>query len=119
MHETFGDLLRRLRMERHMSIGELARQLGVTTVFVSRVELGKAPPLTGDRIVAAARILQADPNAMILAAARYRGNFEIPFLERNKTAQRMATAMLRASPDWTDAEFKKFILEQLERGDDE
>jgi transcriptional regulator with XRE-family HTH domain len=105
-------------MECHVSIGELARQIGVTTVFISRVELGKAPPLTPDRIEAVARVLGVSSSDLIRAAARQRGAFEIP-ITGNRVAERLCAAMLRAKPDMTEAQYLAYIERHLKGDDDE
>lgn len=62
---TFGDTLRKLREARSLSLGELARAMGVTTVYLSRVELGKSTPLTFARTVEAARQLGVEPAVLL------------------------------------------------------
>jgi transcriptional regulator with XRE-family HTH domain len=50
MKKPFGRLLRELRIEAGRSIGEVARHLDVSTVYISDVERSVRAPLTAERI---------------------------------------------------------------------
>lgn len=47
---TFGQELRRLRREANLTLADLAKAGGVTTVYVSRIERGDSPPPRPDVI---------------------------------------------------------------------
>src|SRR5580700_8545048 len=61
MKNRFGNLLRKLRIESGRSIGEVARHLEVSTVYISDVERGVRAPLTAERILRAAQFLGVKP----------------------------------------------------------
>lgn len=65
MSASFGATLRQLREARALSLGDLARSMGVTTVYLSRVELGKSTPLTFARTVEAAQQLAVEPAVLL------------------------------------------------------
>lgn len=66
---TFGQQLRRLRLNAGLGLRELARQIGRSPGYLSDVELDNVPPPSEDVIVRIARTLQVDQN-QLLAAAR-------------------------------------------------
>jgi transcriptional regulator with XRE-family HTH domain len=76
--QTFGEVLRQAREEAGVTMGELARHLGVSVPYMSDVERGKKPPLVGPRLEQAARYIGADVRKLTIAAGRSRGAFEIP-----------------------------------------
>jgi len=73
MPERFGNLLRKLRREADKTLGDVARLLGVSVVYVSDVERGNRKPLNNERIVRVANFLGEDPAALIEAADWERG----------------------------------------------
>ena len=76
MAERFGDLLRRQRREANKTLGDLARILGTSVVYVSDVERGNRKPFSNDRIIRIGVELGVDPMEMIRAAEDERGTIE-------------------------------------------
>lgn len=76
MAERFGDLLRKHRRKADRTLGDIARLLGVSVVFLSDVERGNRRPLSNERIVKIAAFLDQDPSPLIEAADRERGVIE-------------------------------------------
>jgi transcriptional regulator with XRE-family HTH domain len=76
MPERFGDLLRKLRRKADKTLGDVARLLGVSVVYVSDVERGNRKPLSNERIIQIAKLLGEDPTALIEAADWERGFIE-------------------------------------------
>lgn len=120
----FGAVLRGLRVARGMSLSELANTLGVSVVYVSRVEKGKTPPFTTKRIFDAAHALSVDASVLLIAAAKSRGYFEVPFFERSPVGRRVVVAlqeMSHASADISDDYVKGVLGPMVKReveGDD-
>jgi transcriptional regulator with XRE-family HTH domain len=73
----FGDILRGTRERASMTMGEVARALGVNVTYLSDVERGRRVPPSAERILHIARILGANPVPLLEAAARVRGAFEL------------------------------------------
>ena len=48
MTQTYGHLLRAIRQDQGVTLGQLAREIGVTVPWLSRVELGEAEPFSED-----------------------------------------------------------------------
>ena len=76
MPERFGDLLRKLRRKADKSLGDVARLLGVSVVYLSDVERGNRKPFNNDRIVKIAEFLGEDPTPLMEAADLERGVIE-------------------------------------------
>ena len=76
MAERFGDTLRRTRQQAERTLGDVARLLDVSVVYVSDVERGNRRPFRNDRILEVARYLEADPAPLIAAADVEKGVIE-------------------------------------------
>ena len=76
MPERFGDILRRTRQEAGKTLGDVARLLGLSVVYVSDVERGNRRPFSNERIIKVARLLMADPALLIAAADVEKGVIE-------------------------------------------
>jgi transcriptional regulator with XRE-family HTH domain len=76
MPRRFGDLLRELRRAKNKTLGDVARMLGVSVVYLSDVERGHRKPFNRDRILKVATFLGADSTDLFQAADRERGFIE-------------------------------------------
>jgi len=76
MPERFGDLLRKQRRKADKTLGDLARVLSVSIVFLSDVERGNRKPLSKDRILKVAEFLGQDADLLMEAADHERGFIE-------------------------------------------
>ena len=81
MPERFGDALRRTRQNAEMTLGDVARLLDVSVVYVSDVERGNRRPFSNKRILRVARLLEADPAPLIAAADVEKGVIEYDISE--------------------------------------
>ncbi len=76
MAERFGDALRKARRNAERTLGDVAKLLGVSVVYVSDVERGNRRPFSNERIVRIARFVKTDPAPLIAAADVERGVIE-------------------------------------------
>lgn len=76
MTERFGEALRRMRRDAGKTLGDLARLLGVSVVYVSDVERGNRRPFGKERILAIGKFLKVDPVELLTVADRERGVIE-------------------------------------------
>ena len=74
--ERFGDALRRTRHKAEKTLGDVARELNVSVVYVSDVERGNRRPFSNERILKVAKLLKADSAPLIAAAAVEKGVIE-------------------------------------------
>jgi transcriptional regulator with XRE-family HTH domain len=73
---SFGDVLRQLRREANKTLGDVARVLGVSTVYLSDIERGNRKPFARERILRIAEFLDKDPSDLLEAADQERGVIE-------------------------------------------
>lgn len=76
MRQTFGQLLRKARREEGKTLGELARALGISVVYLSDVERGNRKPFAKKRILNVADLLKRGPEELLRAADFERGFIE-------------------------------------------
>jgi transcriptional regulator with XRE-family HTH domain len=76
MPERFGDVLRKARRDAEKTLGDVAKLLEVSVVYVSDVERGNRRPFSNERIVKVAKFLNTDAAPIIAAAAVERGVIE-------------------------------------------
>jgi transcriptional regulator with XRE-family HTH domain len=107
MKKEFGELLRRLRVKADRSMGQVARQLGVSVTYISDVERGKRAPLRPERIEKVAKYLNADPADLLDAAGRSRGVFELDAAAVSPKAREVGAALMRGWPGFSDDKLEK------------
>ena len=76
MPVRFGDTLRRTRQNAEKTLGDVARLLDVSVVYVSDVERGNRRPFSNERILRVASFLSADAASLIAAADVEKGVIE-------------------------------------------
>ena len=68
--ETFGQYIRRRRMEEKFTLREFARRVGVSPTYMSQVEQDVADPPTAERVRAMAELLHERVDELIAMAGR-------------------------------------------------
>ena len=76
MPERFGDALRKTRRRAGKTLGDVAKLLGISVVYVSDIERGNRRPFSIERILKIANFVKADPTPLITAACAERGTIE-------------------------------------------
>ncbi len=76
MPERFGDALRKARHRAKKTLGDIAKLLDVSVVYISDVERGNRRPFGNERIIKIARFVKTDPAPLIAAADLERGVIE-------------------------------------------
>jgi transcriptional regulator with XRE-family HTH domain len=76
MPERFGDALRKARRNAEKTLGDVAKLLDVSVVYVSDVERGNRRPFSNERILKIAKLIKSDPEPLIAAADVERGVIE-------------------------------------------
>jgi|GraSoiStandDraft_10_1057309.scaffolds.fasta_scaffold521386_1 transcriptional regulator with XRE-family HTH domain len=103
----FGTLLRRTRSEVGVSMGKVARHLGMKVSHLSDVELGRRAPLSPDRIKKVGAFLQVDTTPLLLAAAEEKGVFELDTQNVSPHAREVVAALARELPALNDLQLDK------------
>jgi PTS system nitrogen regulatory IIA component len=105
----FGATLRLLRVSAGISLRELARRVGVSTAYLSRVENGHDGAPTPDRLVAIGRALDVPPHAL-LELARQAGSAVAGYVEEVPVAAALFLEISRRRLGPTEiARVKAFI----------
>jgi len=110
----FGELFRQARKRSGKSMGEVARRLELSVTFLSDVERGTRPPLSPERVRAAAAYLESDDATVLQlleAAAASTGSFSLPV--PTSPQGRMAGAALMRSFEHLDDEAYDSIVRLL------
>jgi PTS system nitrogen regulatory IIA component len=94
MSAQVGAVLRMLRTDAGVTLGDLARAIGVSPAYLSRVEHGHDAVPTPDRLVAIARVLDLPP-LVLLEIAQGAGTALASYLERVPEARSLFVEMAR------------------------
>jgi transcriptional regulator with XRE-family HTH domain len=87
MEKAFGTLVRQLRLQKGYSLRELARRIGVSPNFLSKMELGHFPPPGQQKIVLIAETLEQNTDEMLALAGKVSSDLIEIILQRpNETA---------------------------------
>ena len=68
--ETFGQYVRRRRMEHKFTLREFARKVGISPTYMSQVEQDVADPSTAERVRKMAELLNESVDELIAMAGR-------------------------------------------------
>jgi transcriptional regulator with XRE-family HTH domain len=68
--EGFGALVRREREAREIGLREMAKLIGVSPTYLSKVERDEFPPPAEDKVKAIAKIIECDPDDLLARAGR-------------------------------------------------
>src|SRR5258708_25138718 len=66
----FGTFVRREREARDIGLREMARMIGVSPTYLSKVERDEFPPPAEDRVKAIAKIIECDADDLLARAGR-------------------------------------------------
>jgi transcriptional regulator with XRE-family HTH domain len=68
--EKFGAFIRRLREAKGIGLREMARKIGVSPTYLSKIERDEFPPPTEDRVRKIAEILECNVDELLARADR-------------------------------------------------
>jgi transcriptional regulator with XRE-family HTH domain len=102
----FGILLRRERKEQNLTLGDLAKKVGLSVPYLSQIETGTKPlqDKLVERFVSELGLIGDEANALRRAAAVSMGEYSIRLRESASNDDRILASMLaagfaRLSPD--------------------
>ena len=84
MEKTFGTLVRQLRLQKGYSLRELARRIGLSPNFLSKMELGHFPPPGEKKIVLIAETLEQNKDELLALAGKVSSDLIEIILQRPK-----------------------------------
>ena len=110
--KKFGDVLRKIRDEKEVTLKTLGEAIKKTVPYISDVERGRRDPFSTALIEKIAVALDVDPDGLLNAAELTRGKVTLELTGRSKTVQETALELARAWNDLSDeqAELIKNIL---------
>jgi ribosome-binding protein aMBF1 (putative translation factor) len=68
--ERFGAFVRREREAKEIGLREMAKMIGVSPTYVSKVERDEFPPPVEDKVKAIAKIIKCDTDELLARAGR-------------------------------------------------
>jgi transcriptional regulator with XRE-family HTH domain len=102
MDDTFGSIIRNLRLNARVGLRELARLIHKSPGYLSDVEIGRVPPPSEAVILDIARALNADKRKLLKAASKVDPELSEYVLQHPDAADflRMAKNQNFNSEDW-------------------
>ncbi len=95
--EKFGAFIRREREAREIGLREMAKMIGVSPTYLSKVERDEFPPPAEDRVKAIAKIIGRDADELLALAGRVASDLS----EIIKQNPREMAALLRTAKGLT------------------
>ncbi len=95
--EKFSAFIRRQRETREISLREMARMIGVSPTYLSKVERDQIPPPTEAKVKAIARIIECDADELLARAGRV--SSDVSDIIKRHPAE--LAALLRTTKDLT------------------
>src|ERR1700704_2076428 len=97
--EKFGAFIRRERERKEIGLREMAKMIGVSPTYLSKIERDEFPPPAEDKVKAIAKIIEFDADELLALAGRVSSditsliirNPELSALLRNANISRTAT----------------------------
>ena len=68
--ERFGEFVRREREAKEIGLREMAKMIGVSPTYLSKVERDEFPPPAEDKVKAIAQIIKCDTDELLARAGR-------------------------------------------------
>jgi transcriptional regulator with XRE-family HTH domain len=112
---NFGSYVRQLREERRkkdpaFSLRRFAQAIDVSAAFLSKMEMGEAPPPKAEKIKKMAELLEVDPDQLLSLAKKVDPVLPEMIIERPQMAD-----FLRTANKLSDDEIKKLTQELKKR----
>ena len=105
--ESFGPLVRREREALEIGLREMAKMIGVSPTYLSKIERGEFLPPAEDRVKAIAKIIGHDPDQLLALAGRVASDLT----EIIKRQPREMASFLRSANGLTAEEIGRFARE--------
>lgn len=108
-HRVFGTFLRKMRLQKGVTLQQLAKVLGCSVPYLSDVEHGNRSPLTDERVKQVAKLFGLDVEDLQIKAAISRGKFKLPV----RISTRHDEVAFHLSTRWKDLDEK--TIEAIDR----
>jgi len=111
-NQTFGEFLRSERKAKEIGLREMARKIGASPSYLSKIERGEFPPPSEDLIATMAKLIKRDPNEMMARANRVPS--ELTDILRKRPDE---MGRLLRSANKKDSKVLNQVANKLEKGD--
>jgi transcriptional regulator with XRE-family HTH domain len=111
--EKFGEFVRRKRVEKEIGLREMAKMIGVSPTYQSKVERDEFPPPAEDKVRKIAAIIGCDTDELLARAGRVSSDLS----EIIKQNPREMATLLRTTKGLTAAAVAK-LARQAQRAKD-
>lgn len=96
----FGKMLKSLRMEKKISQRKLAEAVGIDFTYISKIENGTMDPPAEDKIISIAKVLNVDPDKMLIIAKKIPSDFHKVITENDNIPAFLRKASTLTSTQW-------------------
>ena len=110
--KSFGALVRREREVKEIGLREMAKMVGVSPTYLSKVERGEFPPPAEDKVKKIAKILDRDPDELLAVAGRVAS--DVTDIIRQHAHPREMADFLRAAKGLTADELAR-LARQMQK----
>lgn len=97
--EEFGAFIRGERMAREIGLREMAKMIGVSPTYLSKVERDDFPPPAEDKVRAIAKVIECDADELLARAGRV--SADISTIIKGHRHQEALAALLRTTKGMT------------------
>jgi transcriptional regulator with XRE-family HTH domain len=111
--EKFGEFVRREREAKEIGLREMAKMIGVSPTYLSKVERDEFSPPVEAKVKAIARIINCDPDELLARAGRV--SSDISDIIKRHPAQ--LAALLRTTKSFTVKDIAQ-LAQQAQRAKD-
>ena len=111
--EKFGEFVRREREAKEIGLREMAKMIGVSPTYLSKIERDEFPPPVEDKVRAIAKIINCDADELLARAGRVSSDLS----DIIKRHPRDMAALLRTTKGLTAEAIAK-LARQVQRAKD-
>ena len=112
--KTFGQYLRDIRIKAKLSQRDLAKAIGVDFTYLSKIENDKMAPPSEDTIKKIAKVLEEDPDKLIIMADKIPSDYKEVFQSSPDVPM-----LLRTIGNFSPDKLKKLVDEAKKIGEDD
>lgn len=112
---NFGLHLRRMRLDRHISQRDLAKQIGIDFTYISKIEGGHIAPPSEDVIRKIAQVLNADENDLINQAGKVPAEIKVMLHNNPLLTELLRVLSEKTLPDETYGKMLLLVPDEVER----
>ena len=112
--EKFGALVRQKRQAKEIGLRQMAKMIGVSPTYLSKIERDEFPPPAEDKVNAIAKIIGCDADVLLALAGRVASDLS----DIIKKQPRELASFLRSASGLTAEQVAKLVAESKKVKDD-